>query len=169
MKGIEVLTRNIERFNKWSGEWVAWLVVINAFAVGYDVMSRYVLGRATDWGYDVGWMLYAVNFMIGVAYTLQQKGHVRVDLIWNQLPKRRRATLDLFYWIIFVIPMCVLMVIYSTKFAVNSWAVLERSSYSPWRPYIFPFKTIIPIAFTMLGLQAITDCINNLKIIFKKG
>jgi TRAP-type mannitol/chloroaromatic compound transport system permease small subunit len=168
MEVIQGFVKVVDRISKWSGEWIAWLVLINSFAVAYDVVNRYVFGKATDWGYDVGWMLYSVSFMIGAAYTLQQKGHVRVDLIWQRFSPRAQAALDFVYWIVFILPICILMTIYGVEYAVKSWQIWERSAYSAWRPYIYPFKTIIPISFTLLGLQVIAECIQDLKKMLKK-
>jgi TRAP-type mannitol/chloroaromatic compound transport system permease small subunit len=103
--------------------------------------------------------------MIGAAYTFKENGHVRVDLILSRFSPRTRAVMDISYWIIFVLPVTVLLVIYSIPYVADSWSIYERSAYSAWRPYIFPLKTIIPIAFILLGLQVVADIIRKFRVV----
>jgi TRAP-type mannitol/chloroaromatic compound transport system permease small subunit len=37
--------------------------------------------------------------------------------------------------------------------ALESWRMLETSMASPWRPPIYPFKTVLPLAVGLLTLQ----------------
>ena len=163
MSVSDTFVKKVDGLSKWTGEWIGWLIFIDVFAIAYDVLNRYILGKATDWGYDVGWMLFGVSFMIGAAYTLQERKHVRVDLLYERFSLRTQAAMDFVFWIVFILPMCVFLTIYGIDYFIRSLEILERSSYSPWRPYIFPLKTIIPITFVLLGLQAIADCIRNLR------
>jgi len=164
----DTFLKKVDSLSKWTGEWIGWLIFIDVFAVAYDVINRYIIGKATDWGYDVGWMLFGVSFMIGAAYTLQERQHVRVDLLYQRYSPRTQAAMDFVYWIVFILPMCIFLTIYGIEYTVRSWEVLERSSYSAWRPYIFPLKTFIPITFVLLGLQVIADCIRNLRKMWGK-
>ena len=38
-----------------------------------------------------------------------------------------------------------------------AWKVKELSHLSPWRPPIYPFKTLIPLTFFMLTIQGIAE------------
>jgi TRAP-type mannitol/chloroaromatic compound transport system permease small subunit len=41
--------------------------------------------------------------------------------------------------------------------ALHSWELREVSGESPWRPVIYPFKTVIPVACALLILQGASE------------
>jgi TRAP-type mannitol/chloroaromatic compound transport system permease small subunit len=46
--------------------------------------------------------------------------------------------------------------------AVHSWAIGETSDASPWRPIVYPFKTVIPLTALLLMLQGVAEFLKNL-------
>ena len=45
----------------------------------YEVFSRYVLGEPTLWAFEIGYMVMGTHFLIGLAYTLRERGHAWAD------------------------------------------------------------------------------------------
>jgi TRAP-type mannitol/chloroaromatic compound transport system permease small subunit len=41
--------------------------------------------------------------------------------------------------------------------ALHSWDIREVSTESPWRPIIYPFKTVIPVAALLLIVQGASE------------
>lgn len=62
--------------------WInAVIIVIMAVAVTYEVVGRYLFGRATIWVTETSsYMLVAVAFL-GAAWTLRLDGHIRMELL----------------------------------------------------------------------------------------
>ena len=58
-------------------------------------MARYLFNAPTNWAYDMTFMLYGTFFMLGAAFTLQRKGHVRTDSFYDRWSPRRQALVDL--------------------------------------------------------------------------
>ena len=83
--------RRIDQVAVVSGHIVAWMVVPMVLSLCYEVVSRYVFNAPTQWAYDMTFMLYGSFFMLGSAYTLQRKGHVRTDS-WHANWSPRRKT-----------------------------------------------------------------------------
>jgi TRAP-type mannitol/chloroaromatic compound transport system permease small subunit len=107
-------------------------------------------------------MLYGSVFMMAGAYTLSKNGHVRGDVLYGFFPPRLQAGLDLALYILFFIPGVVAMAWAGYNFAAESWAINEHSNITANGPPVYPFKTIIPIAGTILlaqGLVEIVRCI----------
>ena len=73
------LSRHLDQIAIWSGRLAAWLILPMVLSLCYEVVSRYVFNAPTQWAYDMTFMLYGSFFMLGAAYTLQRKGHVRTD------------------------------------------------------------------------------------------
>ncbi|BBI52640.1 hypothetical protein HORIV_50610 [Vreelandella olivaria] len=70
----------------------AWLsklaLIILAGAMLYEVIARYVFNASTIWAFDISYMATGVAFMLGVAWTAQVDGHVKVDVLSSLMPVR---------------------------------------------------------------------------------
>ena len=73
--------RFVDKLSDLMGVFAAWLVIPLMFIVVFEVVSRHFLNAPTMWTYDTLWMLYSVNFLLGGAFTLLRKGHIRIDII----------------------------------------------------------------------------------------
>ena len=68
------------------------LMVLNVF---YDVVMRYFFNDVNIGMQELEWHLFAAMFMFGIGYTLKEDGHVRVDIIYDQLSKRKQALINI--------------------------------------------------------------------------
>jgi len=151
------------------GRFVYWLVLVMVLVAAFNSVARY-LGRFTGVNLssnaylETQWYLFSIIFLLGAAYTLRHDGHVRVDVIFARLSAKRQAWIDLAGTILFLIPFCVLMFRVSLPSVEHSWAVMEVSPDPGGLPR-YPIKTLIPIAFVLLILQAFSMLIRNVAVI----
>jgi len=162
MKILKLITISIDRFTDWSGRIIAWLVIPLMGITVYDVFLRYFLRAPTKWGYETTWMLYAALFMLGGAYCLVKKGHISVDIFYKRLAPRKKAIYQVVIYLLFLFPLISLLTYKGVGWALHSWAIQEKSYLSYWRPPIYPIKTVLPVAFFLFGLQAVSEFIRNL-------
>ena len=153
----------IDKLSDWFGKISRWLLPACIGVVFYDVILRYLFKSATIWAYDMAYFLYSANFLLAGAYVLRHHSHIRVDVIFNLFSKRRQAIVESCFYLIITIPLFVVLLYSGILFAIESWIYWEKSAYSVWHPPIYPIKTVIPIAFFLLLIQAITDLIRNLQ------
>ena len=152
----------VDKFSTVIGQAFSWLIVALTLLISWEVFSRYALDNPHPWAFDVMSMLYGSVFMMAGAYTLSKNGHVRGDVLYGFFPPRLQAGLDLALYILFFIPGVVAMAWAGYNFAAESWAINEHSNITANGPPVYPFKTIIPIAGTILlaqGLVEIVRCI----------
>lgn len=155
----------IDAINTKTATWFAFLVPVGIVVVVLDVGIRYFVPQYTlVWAYDLSWMLFSFYFMFAVAYTLLVKGHVRVDLIHNYWSRRTQAIIDIAYYVIFFMPIVVIIIIYGVPFAVDSIARKEVWM-GAWLPPVYHMKTLIPVAFSLFFLQIISEIIKCVKIL----
>jgi TRAP-type mannitol/chloroaromatic compound transport system permease small subunit len=164
---------NIQKFllaadhiSTWAGKTVAWLIMALMFAVCIEVFKRYILNAPTAWMFDLDSMLYGTLFMMCGAYTLAQDAHVRGDFLYGSMKPRTQATLDLILYILFFLPGIVALIYAGIDYAAISWHINEHSNVTSDGPPVYPFKTVIPIAGTLVliqGLAEIVRCIVCLK------
>ena len=153
----------IESFNIWIGRAFGWCILILTFSVAYEVFVRYVLNAPTVWAFDMMIQMYGALFMMAGAYALAQDSHVRADVVYRLIPVKWQARLDFVLYFIFFFPGILALVWYGTEIASDSWRYKEVSWNSPARIQIYFFKTLIPIAGTMLIVQGISECMRCIK------
>jgi TRAP-type mannitol/chloroaromatic compound transport system permease small subunit len=156
----------VDKVSTFLGQAFAWLIVSLTLLITWEVYSRYVINHPHAWAFDVMIMMYGTLFMMAGAYTLSKNGHVRGDVLYGFFPPRLQAALDLTLFICFFIPGVVALAYAGYIYAGESWVINEHSNITSEGPPIYPFKTIIPIAGTILlvqGLVEILRCIVCLK------
>jgi len=156
----------VDRVSTFVGKALAWLIVVLTLLISWEVFSRYVLSNPHAWAFDIMLMCYGTMFMMAGAYTLSKNGHVRGDVLYGFFPPRVQAGFDLVLYIFFFIPGVIALAYAGWIYAEESWAINERSSVMSDGPFIYPFKSFIPIAGAFLLLQGIVEimrCVIALK------
>ncbi|MGM0702911.1 MAG: TRAP transporter small permease subunit [Pseudomonadota bacterium] len=149
--------RFIDRLTSWFGRAFAWLILLMAFGMGYEVVSRYAFNAPTAWSFDMSYILYGTLFMMGGAYTLARNAHVRGDFLYRLWQPRTQAKVELVLYFIFFYPGVTALVISGWKYAERSWRYLEVSTFSPAGVPIFHFKTMLMVAGILLFIQGIAQ------------
>ncbi|MFT5657335.1 MAG: TRAP-type mannitol/chloroaromatic compound transport system permease small subunit [Gammaproteobacteria bacterium] len=147
----------IDSLSAWAGKSFAWCIVILTFSTCYEVFMRYVLNAPTIWAFDMSVQMYGALFMMSGAYALSQNAHVRADVVHRLLSIKTQAKIDLVLYILFLMPGAIALIYYGYGFASDSWFYKEVSWSSPARIQIYFFKTLIPIAGTLLLLQGFAE------------
>lgn len=149
----------IDKISTFVGHAFAWLIVPLTLLISWEVFSRYALDRPHAWAFDAMIMLYGTLFMMAGAYTLAKNGHVRGDVLYSFFVPRTQAIVDLVLYVLFFIPGVIALAWAGYTYAAESWAILEHSSITSDGPPIYPFKSVIPLAGTILLLQGIVEII----------
>lgn len=162
------IVEKIDKLSDWSGRIISYLVYPLVGGVAYEVIARYLFNAPTVWAYDMTYMLYGSIFMLGAAYTLLKKGHIRTDMLYNNWSPRRQAKIDAIMYLILFFPGMILYFWASLDYAVHSWVTNEKAGNSPWMPIVYPFKTVIPVTAVMLIIQGVSEFLKSVNA-WKKG
>ncbi|HEX77504.1 MAG TPA: TRAP transporter small permease subunit [Dehalococcoidia bacterium] len=162
MRVLGYIIKGIEFVSEWTGKFAALLVLPLMLGEVYEVVMRYGFNKPTPWAFDMSIFFGGSLFMLGAAWVLKQGAHVRVDLIWSRFPPRGRALVDLVFMLLIFFPLWVVVMHNMLDYAWESWASSERTLESFWRPIIYPFKTILPVAIFLLLFQAVATLIRNI-------
>lgn len=156
------LTRLIDAFTEITGRLLAWLTLVMMVLVCTVITSRWLqLGHATAIQESVTY-LHAAVFLLGAAYALKHGGHVRVDVFYSRFSHRRQALIDLFGTLLFLLPLCAVILWLSWDYVASSWAIRERSRESGGLPWIYLLKSLILVMPATLALQGIAEALRNL-------
>src|SRR5690348_16581149 len=93
-QGLLATIRAIDKVALWSGRIVAWLIVPMLLSLSYEVFARYLFEAPTIWAYDMTYMLYGTFIMLGSAFTLLRKGHIRTDSFYAAWSVKRQGAVD---------------------------------------------------------------------------
>ena len=160
-KALVTIVRTIDGLALWSGRLFCWLVVPLVAGLTYEVVARYLFHAPTIWAYDVAYMLYGSHFMLGAAYTLYKGGHIRTDIFYQNWSVRTRGAVDAILYLFLFFPGIALFFWMGLQEALQSWDIREVSDASPWRPIIYPFKAVIPVALILLMIQGVSEFLKS--------
>lgn len=165
MQTLNRIIRLLEAISKYTGWGVALLAMPMIGALIYEVVARYFFNRPTIWSYEVTYMIYGTHFLIGSAFTLLVKGHIRIDVFYSLLPLRGRALVDVLGYLIIFFPVMIVLVCSSLEVAREAYETAEVSQFTPWQPMLWPFKSAMFVGFGLLGLQGLSELIKSLGIL----
>ena len=148
-----------DHVSTWAGKAAAWLIIVLTAAVCIEVFKRYLLNAPTAWAFDADYMLYGTLFMLCGAYTLAEDAHVRGDFLYSSMKPRLQAGLDLALYIVFFLPGVVALSYAGWDFAHASWVIDEHVNDTANGPSVYQFKTVIPIAGTLILLQGLAEIV----------
>lgn len=161
-KSLLTLIKVIDSIAERTGKIVCWLIIPLLFGLVYEVISRYVFNAPTMWAFDVTYMLYGSLFMLGAAYTLYKKEHICTDIFYARWSQKRQGWVYVISYLFLFFPGMFFFFVAGLDAAIHSWTILEKSSYSPWRPPLYPFKTVIPITAFFLLIQGVSEFLKSL-------
>jgi TRAP-type mannitol/chloroaromatic compound transport system permease small subunit len=183
VKGLLRLSRAIDGLGRRTGIIANWFVLLAALVCAFDALLRYSLSSivwldrmlSSGGGGRLGWLievyrensnslrdlqlvLFAGMVMLGASWTLKVNEHVRVDLFYASVNDRKRIWIDLTGAILFLMPMCALLIYFSWPWFLESWTGNELSQNAGGLPR-WPAKIFLPLGFGLLMLQGTSEII----------
>ena len=156
----------IDALNEWIGKAVAWLGLAAVIICTLAALARYAFNMGSNAWLEIQWYLNSAVFLLVAAWTLRRNEHVRIDVIAGRLSPRAQAWIDIVGSVFMLLPAVAIIAWYSWPTLVQSWLVHEYSS-DPGGLIRWPVRLLIPVAFTLLGLQGISELIK--RVAFLKG
>lgn len=155
------LSRLIDGLNEKIAEAVSWALLAAVLICAGNALIRYIFNTSSNAWLEIQWYLYAAMFMLASAHTLKRDEHVRIDVIVGRFSKRTQVWIDLFGYLLFLMPICGLILYYGIPFALISIESGEMSS-NAGGLIVWPAKVLVPIAFALLILQGISEIIKRI-------
>ena len=125
------------------------------------VAARYIFNIGSIGIQELVMYLHGCVFMIGIAFTLKEGGHVRVDVLHEKLSEKNKAIIDIIGTLLFLMPFCFFIVFVSLEYVKFAWTVQESSPDPGGLPGVFLLKTLIPIMAILVGFQGISETLKN--------
>lgn len=153
----------INGVNRKIGEILCYLIWFLVIIIVLEVLLRYFFNKPTDWVHETASYVFGGYAVILGGSVLLQKGHIRVDILWEKLSKSTQLILDMITSGIFFLFVLALLW-YGWEMALESLQIFEHST-SPWGPPLYPFKLTIPLGALLLLFQGISKFVSDLVLL----
>lgn len=160
MQSLLALSRTIDAVNERIGRTAAWAIVV---AIAVSVANVALRNLTSNAWLEAQWWLFAVAFLLAAPWTLARNEHIRIDVVASRLSKRTRDLIDLAGHTLFLLPVSAVLFVASWHFAAVSYLQNEGSPSYGGLP-LWPIKMLIPLAFGLLVLQAVSEVIKRVAI-----
>ena len=148
----------------WLNERVArgafWLVLIMTIISAGNAVVRFAFDYSSNGLLEIQWYLFAAIFLLCAPYTLQRNEHVRIDVVSGKFSPRGLAVIDIIGSLVFLLPMVILILWLSLPLIAESIKINEMSA-NAGGLLRWPVKILLPIGFTLLAVQGISELIKR--------
>jgi TRAP-type mannitol/chloroaromatic compound transport system permease small subunit len=160
---LKTFVKIVDGISEWSGKIAAWMVGLLIAIIVIEVIARFVFKSPTFWAYDMSYIIGGAAMILGAGYVMKERIHVRVDVLYEMMPVRTQAAVDMAFGLFILLPLLIIAFLKGFDFAATSWARQEQiMTGGYWKPYIYPLKTMVPIGIGILLLQSIATFIRDL-------
>ena len=155
------VTQAIDYFTDLIGRAISWLTVAIVITVLIIVVTRYFLQIGSIALQEFVTYIHSTIFLLGIGYTLQYGGHVRVDIFYRNFSEKRKAVVDIVGGILFLLPVSGVLFYSSWDYVLVSWSIGETSAENNGLPFVYVLKTLMLLMPVTLFLQGIADILKN--------
>lgn len=155
------LSQLIDWLNERVGKGAFWLVLVMTAISSANAVVRFLFDYSSNGLLEIQWYLFAAIFLLCAPYTLQKNEHVRIDVISGRFSPRGLAIIDIIGSLFFLLPMVILVLWLSLPLIAESIKINEMSA-NAGGLLRWPVKILLPIGFTLLALQGISELIKRI-------
>ncbi len=166
MNGLLAMSRAIDAVTDRLGRLLTWFILAAVLISGTNAILRKVFNIGSNAWLEVQWYLFAAVFMLGAGYAFLKNAHVRIDFISAKLSARTRNWIDIVGIIVFLVPLCLMLINLGWPLFANAWETNEMSQ-NAGGLIRWPVMLLIPLGMMLLLVQAISELIK--RIAFLRG
>jgi TRAP-type mannitol/chloroaromatic compound transport system permease small subunit len=162
------VSRLIDALNERVGKSVYWLILVTVLVSAGNAIVRKLFNMSSNAFLEMQWYLFSAVFLLSAGFTLLRNEHVRIDVITGRLSPRAQAWIDVLGTVFFLMPMALLFIWLSVPIVVRTFTHGEISS-NAGGLLIWPARALVPIGFTLLALQGVSELIKRLAFLAGAG
>ena len=166
MDALLKLSASVDAISNLIGKLIRWLVLGSVLISAGNAIIRKAFNISSNGFLEIQWYLFAGVFLLGSGFAFMRNVHVRIDFISSKLSKRTNTVIDILGIVVFIIPLCLIMVWLSWPLFSNAWNTGEMSQNAGglirWPAYL-----LMPLGFGLLFVQALSELVK--RIAFLRG
>ncbi|MBI1907515.1 MAG: TRAP transporter small permease subunit [Rhodocyclales bacterium] len=168
MNSLLKLSRLIDAVSRMVGKGIIWLILAAVLISAINAIMRKAFNVGSNAYLEIQWYLFAAVFLLGAGQAFMQNAHVRVDVVANMLSRRTRTYIDIGGILIFLLPLCYLLISLSWPVVYGAYESGEMSTNSGGL-IRWPVYALVPLSFALLALQAVSELIKRVAFLTGKG
>lgn len=166
MRGLLRFSRLVDGINQRIGKTILWLILAAVVISAGNALVRKVFQTSSNALLEIQWYLFSAVFLLGAGYAFLKNAHVRIDFVSSHLSPRARHWIEIIGIVVFLLPLCLMLITLSWPLALNAWITGEMSQNAGglirWPAYL-----LIPLGLGLLLLQGLSELIK--RIAFLRG
>jgi len=166
MKPLLALARLIDTVNRWVGAIIIWFVLAAVLISAGNAVLRKAFNVGSNAYLELQWYLFAAVFLLGAGYTFLRNAHVRIDFVSTRLSPRARNWVDILGIVVFLMPLCLILITLSWPLIVNAWVSGEMSQ-NAGGLVRWPVYFLLPAGMALLLAQSLSELIK--RVAFLRG
>jgi TRAP-type mannitol/chloroaromatic compound transport system permease small subunit len=168
MQALLTLSRLIDAINERVGRTVYWLVLVAVLVSAGNAIVRKLFNYSSNSLLEMQWYLFSAVFLLSAGFTLLRNEHVRIDVLAGRLSPRAQAWIDVFGTVFFLMPMALTFLWLSWPVFVRTYTHNEIST-NAGGLILWPARLLVPIGFSLLSLQGISELIKRIAFLSGAG
>jgi len=168
MKALLKITRLIDALNERVGRSVYWLVLLTVLVSAGNAIVRKVFNYSSNAYLEMQWYLFSTVFLLCAGFALLRNDHVRIDILSGRVSAKAQAWIDIFGTVFFLLPMVGIFIWLSIPWFWRTYTEHEISG-SAGGLILWPARILVPIGFTLLALQGVSELVKRIAFVAGMG
>lgn len=142
----------VEKCINLIGKNISYLIPVMTLLMVVVIVSRYFFGIGRTDLQELVMYFHSLIFLGCAGYVFNQDEHVRVDIFYREANSKYKDMVNLVCGIIFLLPVCVIIFVYSIDLIHMSWSIKETSTEPGGLAYVYIQKSFIFLfPLTLIG------------------
>lgn len=156
-------SRLIDATNERVGKLLYWLVLVMVLVSSTNAVIRKVFDNSSNAWLELQWYLFSAVFMGCAGYVVLCNEHIRIDIVNAQLSRTTRHWIEIAGLLLFLIPLCGIMLYECWPYFYMSLLSGEQSS-NAGGLIRWPVRFMMIFGFVLLLAQAISELIKRIAV-----
>jgi TRAP-type mannitol/chloroaromatic compound transport system permease small subunit len=168
MRGLLKVCAAIDALNVGVNYFARWLVLAAILLSAGNALARKLFSSSSNALLEGQWYLFSAVFLLCAGYTLLKGEHVRIDIVVSHLSRRTQVKIDILGTLFFLLPFTIAAIWLSWPQVVSKVLSGEVSSSAGGLP-LWPAWALIPVGFSLLGLQGVSEIVKRIAFLTGDG
>lgn len=159
-KFVVVYVKYVDYISTKIGRATMYMIFLMIGVLLLGAVTRNIINMPLSWTVEMAQFIITAYYILGGAYSMQLKDHVRMDLLYERFSEINKAKIDVFTNIFLLSYLLVLLFgsISSTMYAIE----YGERKFSQWNPSMIPIKIIMVVGIVLMILQTVSTFFKDL-------
>lgn len=153
----------VDTVSKYTAYFTAFILALLVMLIVYDATARYLFSSGSTALQELEWHFFDVVILLSIAFTLKHNSHVRVDIFYDKFSLKTQALINILSVLFFILPLSFLIIYIGIGFVELSFMQSEASSDPGGLTHRWIVKSLMPLAFSFLALEAFSLLADEIK------